>query len=172
MVIVPNEAETESLLLRLNLQLPAFLLNYLPKHTDMPREFVETLLKKLCDAQLINKSYNCKWDEDSWVVTRPDDENAQQKEAERTKDKWYANIVSNHLAVNQTPLRPHTAAQALYDLDAEKSVTTIHTKKKSSRKQATTDLQKRRDGDSSDEDTTDSASINAPTKPFSRVGTH
>ena len=46
MVIVPNEAEVESFLLRLNHQLPAFLLHYLTTIVGLPVPFVETLLKK------------------------------------------------------------------------------------------------------------------------------
>ena len=106
MVVVPNEVEVESLLLCLNHQLPAFLLNYSPANAKMPLEFVEALLKKSCDSELFNEAYQCKWDKDNWVMIRPEDERNQQKEAERTKDKWCANIVSTHLAVSQTPVRP------------------------------------------------------------------
>jgi hypothetical protein len=79
--------------------------------------------------------------------------------------------VSAHLAANQSPTRPHTARQALYDLDAEKSVTTIHKKKQKPPTHRTPSHQSERDGDSSDDnDTTDSASKNAPSKSFSTVG--
>lgn len=60
MVIVPNEAEVELLLICLNHQLSAFLLNYLPSKANMPLDFVETLLKKTCDPHLFNEAYQCK----------------------------------------------------------------------------------------------------------------
>ena len=171
MVVVPNEAEVESLLLRLNHQLPAFLLHYLPAKTDMPMDFVVSLLNKACDPKLFNEAFQCTWDAETWVITRPGDEVEKRKEAERTKDKWYVNIVSSHLAVNQSPTRPHNAPQALYDLDAEKSVTTIHTKKPSKQNPPKPTLRSERDGDSTDSNASmDSASENAPSKSFSRIG--
>ena len=131
MVIVLNEAELESIILRLNHQLQAFLLNYLPTTTNMPLAFVTTLLQKSCNHHLFNEAFNCKWDSNTWVITCPDDKANQKREAERTKDKWYSNIVSLHLAVNQVPSCAHTSVQARYDLDTDKSVTTIHQKCKS-----------------------------------------
>ena len=67
MVVVPNEAEVESILLCLNHQPLAFLLNYLPSAVGIPRSFVETLLKKSCDPLLFNKAFHCKQDASNWV---------------------------------------------------------------------------------------------------------
>ncbi len=94
MVIVPNEAEVESILLGLNHQLLVFLHNYLPATTYMPLPLVETLLKKSCEPHLFNEAFQCKWDVETWVVTRPKDEAIQHREAENAKDKWYTNILS------------------------------------------------------------------------------
>lgn len=170
MVIVPNKAEVESILLRLNHQLPAFLLNYLLATTNMPPLFVGTLPKKSCNPHLFNEAFQCKWDVEKWVVTRPNNEAIQCREAENAKDKWYTNIlVSPHLEVNQVLAWSHTAAQAMYDLDAEKLVTTIHQRQKDKLQHAA--LWSERDGDSLDDDEDmDSASTNACKKSFFTVG--
>ncbi len=130
-VVVQNSAEIELLLMRLNHQLPAFLLNFL---TDkgFPREFVVALLRKSCDPTLFSAAFDCKWDSKDQVVTRPDEEELTKRRAEEEKaNQWYRDIVNIHLVTNQkSPTKAFVAPEARYDLDAERSVTTINMHKK------------------------------------------
>lgn len=180
-VVVQNSAEIESLLLRLNHQLPAFLLFYL-QEKGLPKDFVIELLRKSCDVRLFADAFNCKWDATDQVITRPDEEELRKKKEEEEKaNKWYRDIVNMHLVTNQkSPTKAHIAPEARYDLDAERSVTTInvHKKKKvpqnkssAKTKKAQTTAKSTGDSDSSgdDESDSDSASENAR-KPFSTVG--
>lgn len=176
LVIIPNEAESESLIMRLNHQLPAFLLHYLPTKT-IPRSFVMTLLQKTCDPVLFNDAHRCTWDENDMVITRPDEaELAARKEREEQASQWYRGLLNIHLVSNQ-PDNPtdHVAPEARYDFDGEKSVTTIHPSgksKKGHQKQAKEhSAESSEDSDSDgDNDSLDSASITANSKPYSSVG--
>jgi hypothetical protein len=176
-VVVQNSAERESLLMRLNHQLPAFLLNFLVEK-ELPRTFVIDLLKKSCDPVLFSAAFECKWDSKDQVVTRPDEEELRKRrEEEERSNRWYRDIVNMHLVTNQkSPPKAYVAPEARYDLDADRSITTInvHKKKKNlvTHAQAKKTAQSAGEGDSSGDDPSDSdsASENASTKPFSKVG--
>ena len=86
------------------------------------------------------------------IVTRPGKAKAKQKEEDLQKDKWYTNIVEAHLAINQSSQRPQTTVQAVYDLDTDKSVTTIHNYKNKQHTNTCITNQSKRDGDSSGDD--------------------
>jgi len=170
-IVVPNDAEIESFVLRLNHQLPAFLLHYLPTH-DIPTDYVQTLLKASCDPTLFNDAFKCKWDEKEWIVTRPDEEKLKaQREKEERENQWYKGFVNMHL-LNEQP-KEHVVPEARYDLDGERSVNTIHhpdsnhnTKTRKNNRVKTVG-----DGNSrGDTKRTDSASKNATRKPYSKVG--
>lgn len=175
-IIIPNEAEAESLVMHLNHQLPAFLLHYLPMK-EISRDFVTTLIQKTCKLALFNDAHKCTWDAKDMVVTCPDEaELAARKEHEEKASQWYHRLLNIHLLSNQ-PTSPteHIVPEARYDFDGEKLVTTIHPSK-SSRKKKGKQAQDPRtksdeDGDSSgDNDSSNSASINTNTKPYSSVG--
>lgn len=178
LVIIPNEAETESMIMRLNHQLPAFLLHYLPTKTNIPREFVLTLLKKTCDPALFNDAHRCTWDEKDMVITRPDEaELAARKEREDKASQWYRGLLNIHLVSSNQPTNPteHVTPEARYDFDGEKSVTTIHPtakpKKRKSNQAQQDSAESSEDSDfEGDDDISDSASVNANTKPYSSVG--
>ena len=93
-VVVPTEAVIESFILRLNHQLPAFLLHYLPMR-GMPVDYVQTLLKASCDPSLYNDAHKCTWDDKEWVVTRPDEEAIRaQREQEDRDNQWYKGFIN------------------------------------------------------------------------------
>jgi hypothetical protein len=176
-VIVQNSAEIESLMMRLNHHLPAFLYFYL-QEKRFPKEFVTDLLRKSCDPVLFASIFECTWDSKDQVVTRPDDEELKRKrEEEERSQQWYKDIINIHLITTQkSPPRAHVPPEALYDLDAVRSVGTInpHRKKVQSVKNAKVKNKAKSTGDSDslgdDSDNSDSASDNATSKPFSKVG--
>ena len=176
LVIIPNEAEAESLIMRLNHQLPAFLLHYLPSK-EIPRDFVMTLLQKTCDPALFNDAHKCTWDAKDMVVTRPDEAVlAARKEKEEKASKWYRGLLNIHLVSDQ-PKNPaeHVAPEARYDFDGEKSVTTLHptanTTRNTRNKAPEYGVESDEESDfTGDDDNLDSASTNANTKPYSSVG--
>ena len=173
-VIVQNSADIESFLGRMNHQLPAFLRFYL-KDRNLPEEFVNELLGKSCDVQLFTDSFNCTWDANDQVVTRPDEAviRARQEEEEKSR-QWYKDMVNMHVVLTQpSPPKAHIPPEARFNMDAERSVITInpHKKKKAS---TTTKAKAKSTGESDsqgdDDDSLDSASTNANGKPFSTVG--
>jgi hypothetical protein len=177
-VIVQNSAEIESLLMRLNHQLPAFLMYYL-QEKGLPEKFVVDLLRKSCDPVLFSAAFECKWDEKDQVITRPDEEELRKKREEEEKaNQWYRDIVNIHMVTSQKspPKKAYVAPEARYDLDADRSVTTINVHKKKhtkvTRAKAKKTAQSAGEGDSSGDDSSDSdsASDNASNKPFSKVG--
>lgn len=170
-VVIPNEAEIESLILRLNHQLPAFLLHYLPTR-GIPTEYVQTLLKASCDPTLYNDAQKCTWDATEWVITRPDEEALREKREQEERDsQWYKGFVNMHL-VSEQP-KGYVAPEARYDLDGEKSVNTIHQSRKKHESKARRQSRAQSAGDSDStgaHHNSDSASKNANTKPYSTVG--
>lgn len=174
-IVIPNEAEMESLIMRMNHQLPAFLLHYLPTK-GIPLHFVQDLLKASCDPDLYNKAQFCTWDADEWVITRPDEAELKAKKEKEEKDSlWWKGMVNIHLVTNQNKPPSEIAPEARYDLDGERSVNTIHQKGLKSKPSAKARLPARAksDGDGDfpgDDSKSDSASANAHNKPYSTVG--
>ena len=171
-VVVSNESEVESPFLRLNHQLPAFLLHYLPAQHKMPTEYVQKLLKASCEPALFNDAFKCTWDDKEWIVTRPDEEKLKAaREKEERENQWYKGFVNMHL-LNEQPTE-HVAPEARYDLDGERSVNTIHHSDATKTTKARKNTRAKSVGDSNsrgDVKKMDSASTNASRKPYSKVG--
>ena len=172
--VVQNSGEIESFMLRLNHQLPAFLLHYL-RDKKLPEDFLIDLLRKSCDPLLFADAFNCKWDPKDQVITRPDEEELRAKEAAQAESqKWYKDMINMHMITQQaSPAKPQVPPEARFDI-SDQSVTTInvHKKKASTSAQATTKAKSTGDSDSvgDDDDNSDSASENANGKPFATVG--
>ena len=172
-VVIPNEAAVESLILRMNHQLPAFLLHVLPKK-GIPIDYVHSLLKASCDPALYDEAQKCKWDDKNWIVIRPNEaELAAEKKREEEASQWYKGFVNMHLASNTPTTKDYVSPEARYDLEGDRSVHTIHQSSDSKRsaKTSTKGVKSKGDGDSPGViPNTDSASKNAMKKPYSTVG--
>ena len=173
-VIIPNEATAESFVMRMNHQLPAFLLNYLPTK-EIPQTFVSALVQAACEPALFNDAHLCTWDEANMVVTRPDEAALQaQKAREEQQSLWYKGLLDMHLVsdVRSNNPKQYVAPEARYDFDGEKSVTTVNPSGKLNRgtKAQSHSAKSTGDSDSLGNDDSDSASINASVKPHSVVG--
>jgi hypothetical protein len=64
LLIIPNTPKAEQLVGKMNKNLPAFLLNVL-KEQGLPDDFIDNLLKNSCEATMLAKMYQCKWDRDN-----------------------------------------------------------------------------------------------------------
>lgn len=173
--VVQNSGEIESIMLRLNHQLPAFLLHYL-RDKNLPEDFLIDLLRKSCDPCLFADAFNCKWDPKDQVITRPDEEELRAKEAAQAESqKWYKDMINMHMITQHaSPPKPQLPPEARFDI-SDQSVTTINVHKKkaaNSSAQAHTNAKSTGDSDSSgdDDDNSDSASENATGKSFATVG--
>jgi hypothetical protein len=60
-IIIPNIPEAEHLVGMMNRNLPAFLLNAL-REQGLLEEFIDDLLKNSCEATMLAKMHQCKWD--------------------------------------------------------------------------------------------------------------
>ena len=164
-------------MMQLNHHLPAFLYHYL-QEKKYPTQFVKDLLQKSCDTTLFASIFACKWNLTEQVVTRPDDEELKRrKEEEQQNQQWYKDIINMHLFTTQKSLpKAHVLPKALYDLDVECAIGTInpHKKKKKQVKNTKAKTKAKSMGDSNslgnDSSDLDSASKNASSKPFSRIG--
>jgi hypothetical protein len=63
-LIIPSTSKAERLVDMMNKNLPAFLLNLL-KEQRLPDDFANNLLKNSCEATMLAKMYQCKWDPDN-----------------------------------------------------------------------------------------------------------
>ena len=60
-IIIPNTPEAECLVGMMNKNLPAFLWHMM-KEQGLPDEFINDLLNNLCEAMMLAKMHECKWD--------------------------------------------------------------------------------------------------------------
>jgi hypothetical protein len=67
-LIIPNTPKAEQLVGTMNKKFPLFLLNVL-KEQRLPDDLIDNLLKNSCEATILAKMYQCKWDPDNQVLT-------------------------------------------------------------------------------------------------------
>ena len=124
-VIVPNTPEAESMVLMMNRHFPAFCYHYL-KDVGLDETFVRALLKEACCPTLLSSIKACTWDAPSKsIVTAAQAlEEASMKELENAA--WYKDEFGKSLVENVKKLKTYADAEALYALDGELSVKTLH----------------------------------------------
>ena len=125
-VIVPNTPEAEAMILMMNRHLPAFCFHYLTGQ-GVDETFVMDLLREACCPTLVGKIHECTWDaaKMSIVTAAQAEEEARLQELESAA--WYKDEFGKHLVDKMKQLKKsYTAAEALYKLDGERSVKTLH----------------------------------------------
>jgi hypothetical protein len=150
-VVIPNTEEADLMIGDMNRNTPAFLKFYL-KGIGFEEEFVIRLIQAACCPIALGKMNGIAWNKDRLELILPEDVKEKDSLAAFEDQDWYFNL--KNLCVS--PKRGHknyTAPEALFNLDADKSVDTLHAKN-DARRAAARNLS---DSDSGEEDS-DSAS--------------
>jgi hypothetical protein len=108
----------------MNKNLPAFLLNVL-KEQGLPEEFIDDLLKNSCEAMMLAKMHQCKWDPVNQVLTT-EEEVAQMEKTKAFKGAAWFKDEFGLLAQNSRNQKRYTAPEALFNLDELGLRKTIH----------------------------------------------
>ncbi len=123
-IIIPNTPEAERLIGMMNKNLPAFLLNVL-KEQGLPEEFINDLLKNSCEATMLAKMHQCKWDPVNRVLTT-EEEVAQVEKTKAFEGAAWFKDKFGLLTQNSRNQKRYTAPEALFNLDESGSHKTIH----------------------------------------------
>lgn len=125
-VIVPNTPEAESMILMMNRHFPAFCFHYLLGE-GVDEAFVKELLKEACCPTLVGQIKECTWDakNKSIITAAQAAEEARLQELENAA--WYKDEFGKQMVAKMRQMKKsYTDAEALYKLDGERSVKTLH----------------------------------------------
>jgi hypothetical protein len=124
-IIVPNTPEAESMVLMMNRQFPAYCYNAL-QMADLDERFVMSLLKEACCPTLVANIHSCVWDEDTKTISTPEQLADEKRMAEIESAAWYRDEFGKHMVDGMKKVKRYTDPEALYNLDGERSVKTLH----------------------------------------------
>ena len=108
----------------MNKNLPAFLLNVM-KEQGLPDKFINDLLKNSCEAMMLPKIHQCKWDPVSKTLTT-EEEVSQVANINTFEGAAWFKDKFGLLAKNPRNQKRHTAPEALFNLDKAGLHKTIH----------------------------------------------
>ncbi len=123
-IIIPNTPEAERLIGMMNKNLPAFLIHML-KEQGLPKDFIDKLPKKSCEATMLTNMHICKWDPVNWVLTTEDELIRVEKTKAFEGAAWFKDEFGL-LGRNTRNQKKCTAPKALFNLDDAGSCKTIH----------------------------------------------
>jgi hypothetical protein len=151
-IVIPNTREAEAMVGEMNRQLPAFLKHYLGDKGFKP-EFVTRLIVAACCPVLVGKMNSVTWDAGKMALVTLEDEKDRDSLAAFEKQDWYFDLRQLQVTPKKKAHK-YTAAEALFNLDADRSVTTLHAKNDAKRAAAREGY----GGSDSEEEDSDSAS--------------
>jgi hypothetical protein len=152
-VVVPNTKEAEAMVGDMNRQLPAFIKFYL-LGKGLKEDFVTRLVVAACCPIKASRMNTVEWDSERLELVTQDDVKDKESLAAFESQDWYFDL--RNLRVSSKKKAHHyTAPEALFNLDADRLVTTLHAKNDAKRASAKAGYGEASD---SEEEDTDSAS--------------
>ena len=109
----------------INEQVAAFLYYFL-KDAALPVKFIMDLLRATCDATLAAEIKDCDWDLDTQTLTTPQEKKEDKGINELENAEWYKNAFDLQSLRKATKPMANKDLEALFGLDADNSVKTIH----------------------------------------------
>jgi hypothetical protein len=104
----------------MNKQVTAFLFYYLITITALPQKFVLDLLKATCDATLVAKITDCKWDTSTQTIITPNKKQEEEDLEELEKATWWNNAFDLKEIQKKNGTRAaDKIPEALFNLDAD-----------------------------------------------------
>ncbi len=143
--VVPNTKEAESMVGSLNRQVAAFIKHYL-LYRGLPRDFVTRLIVASCCPTLVGEINTVRWDEENLELITTEDAEEEERLSAFEKADWFMDL--ERLQVSPKKKKHFTAPEALFNLDEEQSVKTLHAKNDDKRAAAWAEAE----GDDSEEE--------------------
>lgn len=126
-IVHPNIPEAEKIMCGLRKH-PAGFLHYLLKDCGVDEVFVEDLLKEYVDPSLVHEIPHCKWNSKDQTIMTPEELEEEDTSDKLVNQSWFKDIVQQYEEQKESSKKSknYASAAALYDLDATKSVKTMH----------------------------------------------
>ena len=126
--VIPNVPEAETMIQMINKQFAGYMLHTL-KDAGVDDAFISRLLRRAVDPALVHESHSCTWDKGKRVLTTPAELEESEEEKTIEQQPWFQDVVSQYeVKAGKKKGRTYAAPESLFDLDGERSVTTIHQK--------------------------------------------
>ena len=127
--LFPNSEQHKRLVDMMNKNMAAFLMHYL-KDQEATDEFIKEILKNCIEPGLNHSAHECKWDGSTLTLTTPEDESENNASNELESMPFFVNAVSEILgkAEKEKKKKKYSDPKAMFDLDGQRSVGTIHKK--------------------------------------------
>jgi hypothetical protein len=143
-VIVPNTPEAEAMILMMNRHFPAYCFHYLTSE-GMDDAFVKQLIREACCPTLVSKIKECTWDPEKKSIITVEQAEEERRLQELESAAWYKDEFGKHLISKMNRLKTsYSDAEALYKLDGDRSVKTLHARN-DQEEQSTTRKKKRQE---------------------------
>jgi hypothetical protein len=130
-LVYPNTPEAEAIITNLIKNPAAFMMYYLPE-IGVSSEFVEAVISKILDPALVHEAGNCKWVGESSTLLTPEELEDEEEGEGLEQQSWYVDVVKQmeELTAKEggRKAKNYASAAALYDLDGEQLVKTMHEK--------------------------------------------
>jgi hypothetical protein len=124
--VVTNVKEVDAMIGSMNCQLPAFIKHYLLQK-ELDQGFVVRLVVAACCPTLVGNMNTVTWDDKKMELITPEDAKDKDQLLAFANTSWYFDI--KNLQVSPTKSKKnYTAPEALFNLDANRSIVTLHTK--------------------------------------------
>ena len=151
-VVIPNTEEADLLISDVNRNTPAFLKHYL-MGIGYEEDFVVRLIQAACCPIALGKMNGIAWNKERLELILPEDVREKESLAGFEDQEWYFNLKKLRVSPKRGK-KNYTAPEALFNLDADKSVVTLHAKNDKRRAEAINFSE----SDSGEEEDLDSAS--------------
>ncbi len=120
LAIIPACKEAERIVHMMNKQVAAFLFYYLMTIAALPQKFILDLLKATCDATLVAKITDCKWNTSTHTIITPNKKQEEEDLKELEKATWWNNAFDlKEIGKKNGKRAADKKPEALFDLDAD-----------------------------------------------------
>jgi hypothetical protein len=128
-LVFPNIPEAEHIANGLARHAGGFMLNYL-RDGKVDESFIQMFMHKYIDPAMVHEAPQCTWDADTMSIKAPGEEAEEEAASDLQNQSWFKDLVGQYeqLSTNDKSAKHknYANAAALYDLDAEKSIKTLH----------------------------------------------
>ena len=127
-VVVPNIEEAERMMLMMQKNSAAFIKFFIGFRSTIPMDTVDAVLAKTMDPVLVADIEKCNWDNETMVLTTPDDEEIGKK-MKMEEAAWYVDMFEDDVDDSKKKKIAFASKEALDELHCDHSFKSIHQKK-------------------------------------------
>eukprot|EP00956_Cyclotella_meneghiniana_P025889 scaffold54940_cov39-Cyclotella_meneghiniana.AAC.1 len=127
-VVVPNIEEAERMMLMMQKNSAAFIKFFIGFRSTIPMDTVDAVLAKTMDPVLVADIEKCSWDNETMVLTTPDDEEIGKK-MKMEEAAWYVDMFEDDGDDSKKKKIAFASKEALDELHCDHSFKSIHQRK-------------------------------------------